>query len=150
MVTADLTQSEADALLAIPKRLQVSGVIRFPRPGRYERFDLESLDGREQFYLDISRSRIKLTKRTHQNRAQRTVILARLCLDGSTHRNPDGSQVGSSHLHVYREGYADKWAYEVPPDAFKDLSDLWRTLEDFLSYCAIAAPLGSEPEMSYP
>lgn len=145
----ELTQIEADALLALPKRISGGRVIRMPKPGQKERLDVESLDGREQFYLDMSRSRIKLTKRTHQTRARRTEILARMCLDGAPHGNPDGSRVGRDHLHIYREGYADKWAYDVPPDAFGDLSDLWQTLKDFLRYCSIAAPVGGEPVLAF-
>ena len=148
MNALQLTQSEADALLTMPKRLVGHTSIRLPQPGQREQFDLESLDAHEQFFLDISRSRIKLTKRTHQTRAHRTVILARMCLDGTAHRNPDGSQVGSNHLHVYREGFADKWAREMSSDEFSDVSDLWQALEDFLSFCAIAAPTSSEPAMA--
>ena len=148
MNSLQLTQSEADALLTMPKRLVDDVNVRFPQPGQRERFDLVSLDGQEQFYLDVFRSRIRLTKRTHQTRAHRTVILVRMCLDGSAHRNPDGSQVGPNHLHVYREGFADKWAHEVPADDFSDISDLWQTLEDFLRYCAIATPASGEPEMA--
>ena len=148
MAQVELTQSEADALLAIPKRLRGSGVVRFPRPGRGERFDLESLDGRERFHLDISRGRIKLSKRTHQTRARHTVILARLDLEGPPHRNPDGTEVGGNHLHIYRQGYADKWAYEPPSGSFSDLTDLWLTLMDFLDYCAIQTPVDGQQELA--
>ena len=148
MAKMEITQNEADALLTIPKRLQGGGVVRIPNPGQRDRIDVESLDGREQFYLDMSRSRIKLAKRTHQTRAHRTVILARLCLDGGTHRNPDGSSVGPNHLHIYRERYADKWAYDVPTDAFSDPADLWQTLKDFLEFCSIDAPLGGAPVLA--
>jgi hypothetical protein len=35
------------------------------------------------------------------------------------------------------EGYADKWAYRVPADRFRDLGDQWQTLQDFMSFCNV-------------
>ncbi|KJU85379.1 prophage protein [Candidatus Magnetobacterium bavaricum] len=42
---------------------------------------------------------------------ERKIILLRLCFGGHPHRNPDDTEISSPHLHRYREGYADKWAY---------------------------------------
>jgi len=42
----------------------------------------------------------------------------------------------SPHLHVYREGYGDKWAVPVPAE-FTDTSDLVCTLRDFMKYCNV-------------
>ena len=67
-------------------------------------------------------------------------ILARLDFGGATHRNPDGEEIGSPHLHLYREGFGDKWAFPVPSDSFADLEDPWRTLEDFMQFCNIIEP----------
>ena len=54
--------------------------------------------------------------------------------------NPDGEEVGSPHLHVYREGYGDKWAFPVPAGRFTDLGDRWRPFQDFLGFCKIVQP----------
>jgi hypothetical protein len=43
-------------------------------------------------------------------------------------------------LHVYREGYGDKWAIPIPAEAFRDTRDIWVTLEDFLRYCNVTQP----------
>ena len=43
---------------------------------------LLSPDKRESFFLDITRSQIKLTKGTYQNRARSVAILARLDFGG--------------------------------------------------------------------
>ncbi len=64
----------------------------------------------------------------------------RLDFGGAPHRNPDGEEVGSPHLHLYREGYGDKWACPVPPDHFSNLDDLWLTLQEFMRFCNIAEP----------
>jgi hypothetical protein len=64
-------------------------------------------------------------------------VLVRLDFGGAPHRNPDGEEIGSPHLHLYREGYGDKWAVPVPEDRFENLSDPWQTLEDFMRYCNV-------------
>ncbi len=101
---------------------------------------LQSPDKREQFILDVQRGRIDLLKVTHQNRARSVVVLVRLDLGGAPHRNPDGQEIPCPHLHLYREGFADKWAMPVPGDRFSDVLDLWRTLQDFMQYCNITKP----------
>lgn len=87
--------------------------------------------------LDLRRGRIDLAKATYQNRGRHVVVLVRLDFGGAPHRNPDGTEIGSPHLHLYREGFGDKWAIPVPSGPFGDLSDPWRTLMDFMQYCNI-------------
>lgn len=67
------------------------------------------------------------------------MVLARLDFN-APHRNPDDSEVSVPHLHLYREGYGDRWAIEVPPGLLKDPSDAWQVLLDFMAYCAIVQP----------
>jgi hypothetical protein len=93
---------------------------------------LVSVDRAENFLLDLRRGRIDLAKVTHQNRARQIVILARLDLGGSPHRNPDDSEISCPHLHLYREGFGDRWVFPVPAESFPDLNDLWQTLQDFM------------------
>lgn len=68
------------------------------------------------------------------------MILAKLDFGGASHRNPDGEEIGSSHLHLYREGFGDKWAFPVPPDSFSNLDDPWLTFTDFMRFCNIIQP----------
>ena len=98
---------------------------------------MTSRDKRENFSLDITRSEIKLTKATYQNRARQVIILLRLDLDGPPHRNPDGEEMRCPHLHVYREGYGDKWAVPVPVDRYPDCGNLFATFEAFMVHCNI-------------
>ena len=140
MAELTLTQSEADALIALAKLRADPAVWDYPDLGGGLSVPLVSADRREQFYLDLRRGRIDLTKGTYQNRGRQVIVLVRLDFGGAPHRNPDGEEVGSPHLHVYREGYGDKWAMPVPTDFFKNLSDPWRTLEDFMRYCNVVEP----------
>ena len=137
---ANLTQAEADALIGMEKRRSDDMERDYPDFGGVITLPLVSTDRREAFLLDLSRSRINLAKGTYQNRGRQVVILVRLDFGGAPHRNPDGEEIGSPHLHLYREGFGDKWAFPVPSDRFPDLDDRWRTLEDFMRFCNVKEP----------
>jgi hypothetical protein len=61
----------------------------------------------------------------------------RLDIDGSPHRNPDGTEIPCPHLHTYREGFGDKWAIAAPSDRYANTLDLFSTCEAFLQHCNI-------------
>ncbi len=67
-------------------------------------------------------------------------ILARLDSGGAPHRNPDGREVGSPHLHLYRERCGDKRAFAVSPDTLPNLDDPRLMLDDFMRFCNISEP----------
>ena len=140
MAKDDLTQAEADALIGLEKRRVDDTAWNYPGLGGGVSIPLVSVDGRERFVLDLRRGRIDLAKGSYQNRGRRVVPLVRLCFGGAPHDNPDGQEIESPHLHVYREGYGDKWAFAVPADRFADLRDRRRTYEDFLGFCNIVEP----------
>lgn len=147
MTNVSLTQAEADALLAMEKRRTDSTEWDYPSLGGRVTAPLVSVDGREQFFLDLRRARIDLGKGTYQNRGRHVVILARLDFGGAPHRNPDGEEIGSPHLHLYREGFGDKWAFPVPSDSFSNLGDAWQTLVDFMQFCNITQPPAIKREL---
>jgi len=140
MADINLTQAEADALIEMEKHRLDDTRWDYPGLGGSINIPLVSSDKREDFLLDISRGKIDLLKGTYQNRSRQIVVLVRLDFGGRPHRNPDDEEIPSPHLHIYREGYGDKWAVPVPVDRFPDMNDLWRTLEDFMRYCNITEP----------
>ena len=140
MADSDIAQAEADALLALEKRPVNAEEWKYPDFGGRVAIPLVSADQHERFFLDVRRSRVDLAKGTYQNRCRQTVILARLDFGGRPHRNPDGNRIGSPHLQLYREGYADKLAFLVPSERFADLTENWLMLEDFMLYCNIVDP----------
>ena len=140
MTNTVLTQAEADMLMALKKRRSDTIQRDYPSLGGAVLAPLISIDGRERFSLDLRRGRIDLAKGTYQNRGRQIVVLARLDFGGAPHRNPDGKEIGSPHLHLYREGYGDKWAFPIPEDRFANLKDLWITFDDFMRFCNIVAP----------
>lgn len=130
-----LTQTEADALLRLEKVTASAETFHFPDLGGRIEVPLVSRNRREQFSLDINRKRIALTT-GYQTRARQVIVLARLDF-AAPHRNPDGTEVGVPHLHVYREGFGDRWAVEVPAGLLTNPSDSWQVLHDFMVYCSV-------------
>lgn len=137
MADISLTQLEADALIAMEKQRVDETQWEFPAPGARLAIPLTSTDKRENFMLDVTRAQLKLTKATYQNRARQAIILMRLDLDGPPHRNPDDQEIPCPHLHLYREGYGDKWAIPAPGAVFPDTTNLFSTFEAFMKHCNI-------------
>jgi len=136
MSNGDLTQLEADKLIKMPK-YHKNEQTRYTYPNVGEiTIPLVSIDEREDFLLTIWKGKIGL-KSKYQTRGRKTVVLIRLDLHGAPHRNPDGEEVAGTHIHFYREGYGDKWAYPVDLEKFPGLGDLWQTLHDFMNFCNI-------------
>lgn len=136
-----LTQQEADDLIAMKKTFVKSVTISIP-PGTDQTHELIGDDKREMFLLDLGRGAIRLSKLKFQTRARIIVVLVRLDINGSPHRNPDGTRLGGTHLHIYREGFEYKIAFPLLPWQFSNTDDICQTLEDFYRYCNIerAAP----------
>jgi len=144
MADIDLTQAEADSLFAMEKIRVDDSEWDLPDLGGKLSVPLISPDKKEHFLIDVSRGSIDLQRQKYQNRTRETIILARMCM-GRPHRNPPelgGNEVGVPHLHLYREGFADRWACELPAGVFSNLNDPWQILNDFMRFCKITeAPL---------
>lgn len=140
MPEINLTQSEADALVVMEKVKTDDQSWDYPSFGGRISIPLTSRNKRENFLLDVSIGKIDLLKGTYQNRALQMVVLVRLDFGSQPHRNPDGQEITSPHLHTYREGYGDKWAAPIPAQYFTNIQDLWQTLQDFMKYCNIVEP----------
>lgn len=93
----------------------------------------------EKLLIDINRKgTFKLTRCTYQNRYQLSIPLVRLDIDTKPHRNPDNTIVSPTHIHIYREGFMDRWAYPLDEfDVFRNTNDLIQTFLDFCEYCNI-------------
>jgi len=140
MAEINLSQAEADALIQMEKHKTNNERWDYPGLGSSISIPLTSGNKRENFLLDVSRGKIDLLKGTYQNRSRQVIILVRLDFGGQPHRNPDGEEISSPHLHIYREEYGDKWAMPVPVDRFPNLSNLWKTLDGAMRFCNIIEP----------
>jgi len=132
-----LTQAEAELLMRMAKRfVRPPATISLPAgiDGSYE---LASPDGREKFLLDVWRGTLRLSKLRFQNRARKIIVLVRLDVNGAPHTNPDGTTLLGTHLHIFREGYDDRWALAVDPDKFSSVDDPGKTFQEFCAFCNI-------------
>lgn len=146
-----LNQTEADSLIKMPKKRVDNEIYYLPMQNEAIRIPIISIDEKEKFLIDINRKgKLKLTKCTYQERYQETIILVRLDIDGSLHDNPEvenipnpvfeeynGKTIKCPHLHMYIEGFMDKWAIPAPVDVFPNINDIFNTLQNFFKYCNI-------------
>ncbi len=148
-----ISQNEADILIGLPKKANGDESYKFPYPGNLLTIPIISVDEKEKFVLDINRGSIRLSKCTYQERYQEYIILARLDIDGPPHNNPDvenvplllldnynGEVIKCPHMHLYVEGYMDKWAIPISDDEFPNTKSLFSTLQDFFRYCNVINP----------
>jgi len=138
MAEINISQAEADSLIAVHKKTLSD--ISLPIQGEGVQIKVVSHDKKEEFIVDISRGTIKLQKSKEQLRAREVVILLRLDIESSPHRNPDGTEISGSHLHIYKENLGDRFAIEIPRDKFTNTGNLIKTVEEFLRYCNIDVP----------
>ncbi len=135
-----LTQAEAEQLIQMVKHfVNAPAVISIP-PGADDTYELAGPNDREKFLLDVWRGTLRLTKLRFQDRVRTVVVLVRLDVDGAPHSNPDGERMAGTHLHIFREGFDDRWAYPVDPTVFTLLSDSGTTFQEFCAFCKIESP----------
>ena len=135
-----MSQQEADRLLGLEKHRVSDEPILFPLPRRRAFAKLLSVDGTEEFILEMYFGDVDFPRFSIQLRARQSVILVRLELDGPVHENPDELLIPTPHLHLYREGEGVSWAFAVPADKFTNLSDRWVLWKDFVRFCNITIP----------
>ena len=133
----DLAQDEADTLIQLEKKASGEQEFTLPDFGGTVNIPLVSHDERENFSLDVARGRVELTRGKNQLRGRNVIVLVRLDYGGSPHRNPDDEEVPCPHIHLYREGYGDKWASTLPKGVFSNLINHIVTICEFMDYCRV-------------
>lgn len=113
-----LSQDEAERLIAAIKNA-VEEMFRMPAAGEHNaEFHVKADDG-EEFAIAVYQGTKNMARHQVSARVTRLGIpLIRLCVNGSTHNNPDGTRVPGTHWHVYTEGHDDFVAY--PADLKSD------------------------------
>lgn len=140
MAANDLNQAEADYLLRVEKVRITEEPYDSPGIAGSLELPIAARDGREDFLLNIIRGRISLTKCVFQLRARIVVVLARLDIDGPAHQNPDGTILGCPHIHLYREGFGDKWAFDAAKLNLSKSDRLDDVYHKFCDFCSIIEP----------
>ncbi|MDF2884419.1 MAG: hypothetical protein K0R54_4986 [Clostridiaceae bacterium] len=130
-----LIEDEFTRLFNLNKTFDNNKKLYIPKAGEKVVRSLIDINKKESFILNMDRGRINLEKIKYQTRYKATNdIMLRLDVTRPRHRNPDGKIIEYPHIHIYKEGYGDKWAYPLNPKVFKDPNDLAQLLKDFLTY----------------
>ena len=147
-----ISQEEAIRLFQMKKLPVKSIAFVYPHEGEKIEIELQSQDKRFSFSADINRSGNKAKKFILQNRTNKVYILRRLDFIGSPHRNPPeeiedeflsqyaGKEIQCPHLHIYQEGFNDKWAIplsDVIDFKINNEDDLYEIMKKFFNYCNI-------------
>ena len=129
-----LIQEEADRYIEEQKA--------FPNPirikagyGSDSAYKLVGKISGEEFIFDVWRKSVRISKTTLQNRVMSVHTLVRLDLDAAPHTNPDGEKISEAHIHIYKEGYNDRWAYRLSDYGDFDTSSTRQLIYDFCAYC---------------
>ena len=152
-MASPLLQSEADSLRTTPKRLSKTAKASFSMPmaGESQTFQLDSVDGRHTFLIDVNRrGKIRLTRCSYLERYRVVDVLARLDIDGPPHTNPtaaqpplpilasyNGASVQCPHFHFFVEGYDDRWAVPAAAMGFRQTTDIVLALREFMTHCGV-------------
>lgn len=132
-----ITQQEFDHLMALEKLFdEPSDLLQLgPPPMEWSRA-LNAPETKDKFLLDFYRGSFELTKYTYNKRYRQTLILLRYD-NGGRHTNPDGVKFDGPHVHLYREGYDDKFAFPISDLAIDLTDDMAIVLQKILRFCNV-------------
>jgi hypothetical protein len=132
----DLSQAEFDFLMGLEKEFEdKSTIVLGPPPLQWSR-KLTSTTTNDTFSLDFYRGTFKIQKYTYNHRYKQTLVIFRFDSFG-VHTNPDGGKVTGFHIHVYKEGFGDKFAYPASDFGIEETDSMVVILQKFLVYCKV-------------
>lgn len=130
-----LTANEFNEIMSMTKKFEETSTIVIPDRGKKLNKSLYSPSTKDKFILNIDRGRINLKKVKYQARHENSnTLLLRIDTAGTVHFNPDGERIIGPHIHIYKEGFGDKWAFPLEKTIFTDVENLSNLLKDFLVY----------------
>ena len=125
METTKITQSEAERLLAMIKRVFKKN-IDFPEKGKHIEFDAVGNTNRDVFAIQIYRGKRNAQKYNIGARIKKNgILLLELHVNATNvHINPGGERITGSHWHIYTEEYGRLQAFpaDIENDAFIETS----------------------------
>ena len=132
-----ITQTEFDFLMSQDKAFDdiISPVQLGPAPIQWTR-QLNSISTKEVFLLDFYRGSFEISKYTVNKRYRQTVILLRYD-NGGRHTNPDGVLFEGPHVHLYRDGYNDKFAFPVSEIGVTSSDSMETVFKKILHFCNV-------------
>jgi hypothetical protein len=132
-----ITQAEYDFLIKQEKVFEdtIQPISLGPAPIQWTR-QVNSISTKEIFQLDFYRGSFELTRFTYNKRYRQTIILIRYDSRGR-HTNPDGQYFDGPHVHFYREGFNDKFAYPISEIGCLETDTMEDILIKLFAYCSV-------------
>lgn len=135
-----LTQDEFEYILGLEKEFSENdNILLGPNPISWSR-DIKSKTTKDMFILGFRRASIEVKKFTYNKRFRSCITLLRYDSMGA-HTNPVGTdekRFDGPHVHLYREGFEDKWAFPVSSIGVDSSDDISGVLAKIFKYCNIA------------
>ncbi len=132
-----ITQAEFNYLISQDKEFEdLSNPVSLgPAPIQWTRKIIAPVT-KELFLLDFYRGSVELTKYTLNSRYRQTIILLRYD-NGGRHTNPDGTLFEGPHVHIYREGYNDKFAFPISEIDVSNSDSMEVVVKKIMQFCNI-------------
>ena len=131
-----ITQQEFDHLIAFEKAFdEADMLILGPPPASWSR-EMTAPSTRDKFILDFRRGGFEISKYSYNKRYRQTIIMVRYC-SSVRHTNPDGVTFDGPHVHLFREGYDDKFAFPVSDIGVTVGEGMDVVLMKLLRYCNV-------------
>lgn len=132
-----VTQSEYGFLMGENKIFDdLSTSITFGPPPIQWIKQVNSIKSKETFLLDFYRGSFELSKYTINKRYRQIIVLLRYD-NGGRHTNPDGETFFGRHVHLYKEGYNDKFAFPVSMINVLDTDSIETVFKKIMYFCNI-------------
>jgi hypothetical protein len=97
---------------------------------------INSITTKEIFLLDFYRGSIELSKYTINKRYRQTIIMLRYD-NGGRHTNPGGVLFEGPHVHLYKEGYNDKFAFPVSEVSVTSTDTMEQVFKKIMHFCNV-------------
>lgn len=132
----NIQQSRANELIKVKKTFLDKSKIIVNKPIQEKRELISTSNVEDKFYFHISQKAIEFGCYRTCTRYF-SIPLVRLCIDSDqVHENPDGKIIRGSHIHMYKEGHFDKFAYPLSEYGFTN-ENIIPVLEQFFEICNI-------------
>jgi len=106
-----------------------------PAPIQWTR-QINSSSSKETYLLDFYRGSFEISKYTVNKRYRQTIILLRYD-NGGRHTNPDGVTFDGAHVHLYKEGCNDKFAYPISEIGIDETDNMETVFKKIMHFCNV-------------
>ena len=132
-----ITQSDFNTIIKEEKVFSdlISPLTLSPAPLLWTR-EIRAINSKNLYLLDFYRGSFELTRFTYNKRYRQSLILLRYD-SGGRHTNPDGVSFNGPHVHIFREGFNDKFAYPISDLNIDATNSIDEVLDKLLQFCNV-------------